>query len=599
MTFTVDDYEKAIARIFDQQGHVIGTGFLVAPGYVMTCAHVVLQSIGVEQEAFPTYGEKPQEHIFLDFHVLASGQKIEAQVVAWLPYRLDSGDVVALKLLTPEPNGAKPIPLKEVLREEVKEDQHFVYGFGKSDQGGRSDAYKPKANVAGGRFQLCRFDNPDEETIKPGFSGAPVWNDRQKYVIGMVATAIVAKEEQKSTAYAIPTKELGSVLKKIYAFTLYDVLKQSLEACDNEAEKQKLQSVIETVLRRCNPNGSDCTWQEQLENLSDDRASVNGWEIEGCLVRFAMILARMDDTPGQTYDRLKDWVEWRSFNFPDLLDRATREMKQQKIPSSNVCQHLMVVVDPEEGSTTNCRVSMWAIADRESYDLRNPPQPFVHEETKTLSELPEFIRTKLRKKYRKEPVATIHLFVPRDLLCSDLEMVPIGTMKEVLGGEFPFVMRTNLKSHPIGYHYYDDWNEKWENLENSWETQTRKIFKKVDCSPLSDTDSDRITDLMATLEPLSAVMLEKCSSFKDLFGLIVDENDRALPVALWSRDPRFDNTLPTLLDCIVKTFPHRIQQERKKAKSPTKEVLMGHHLSLMWEDPKILPPDMQFDPEAC
>jgi Trypsin-like peptidase domain len=111
MTFSVDDYERAIARIFDRNNNVIGTGFLVAPGYVLTCAHVVLQAIGIEKDKFADYQGQPQEYISLDFHVLASGQEIKAQVVDWLPYSLHTGDVAVLKLLTPEPIKVKPIPL--------------------------------------------------------------------------------------------------------------------------------------------------------------------------------------------------------------------------------------------------------------------------------------------------------------------------------------------------------------------------------------------------------------------------------------------------------------------------------------------------------
>ena len=36
MTFGVYEYQKAIVRILDAQGNVVGTGFLVAPGYVLT-----------------------------------------------------------------------------------------------------------------------------------------------------------------------------------------------------------------------------------------------------------------------------------------------------------------------------------------------------------------------------------------------------------------------------------------------------------------------------------------------------------------------------------------------------------------------------------
>ncbi|HEY9628106.1 MAG TPA: trypsin-like peptidase domain-containing protein [Coleofasciculaceae cyanobacterium] len=592
MTFSVDDYERAIARIFDNQGHVIGTGFLVAPGYVLTCAHVVLQAIGIAKEKFAEYEEQPQR-ISLDFHVLASGQPIEADVVAWLPYSLESGDVAVLKLRTSEPEGAKPIPLDEVSRAEVENDEHSAYGFG-NNVGGRSDAYRPKTTVAGGRFQLCKVGDANDETIQPGFSGSPVWNGARKRVIGMVATAFVPKDEQKSKAYVIPTKELRPVLKQVDALYLHDVLAQSLEACGSADEKERLQIAIAATLRRCNPSGGDRPWQAQLVDLSIDRAPTLGWEVEGRLVHFAVMLARMDDTPPHTSEQIEAWVERCGFRFSDLFVRIDREMKQQKVPSSNICQHLMVAVEPKETSADQLRVTLWVVPDRETYDPRNPPLPLVSEQNVAIAELPGFIRKQIRKRLRRTPTPTIHLFVPRSLFNCDVEMQPSSKLGAVLGGEYPFVLRTNLKTHPIGSYYYDDWHEKWEQLEKSYEDKTCEVFKPINCAL-----PDRA--LIAELETINAAMLVECNSVSELFELIADET--ALPVALWSRNPQFQDGLADVLDCVVKRLPHRIQQERGTARNstvnPEANPLLGHHLSLIWEDPKIVPPDMQFDPEAC
>jgi hypothetical protein len=591
MTLSVDDYEKAIARISDNQGHAIGTGFLVAPGYVLTCAHVVLQAIGITKEKFAEYEGQPQDCVSLDFHLLKSGS-IQAKVVAWLPFspKMESGDVAVLKLLTSEPSEAKPIPLVEVLRAEVEKDQHSIYGFGKSKFGGRSDAYRPKTTVAGGRFQLCKFGDPNDETIKPGFSGAPVWNEARQCIIGMVATAVVAKDEQQSTAYAIPTRELQPVLKQVDAFYLHDVLMLSLEACSSEGEKHRLEIAIDTTLQRCNPNGGERPWQVQLIDLSVDRAPTAGWESEGRLVHFAMILARMDDTPSHTYEKLKNWVEQRcNLSFPTLLDRITLEMKQQQVSSSSECQHLMVAVEPVETSMDELRVSLWAVPDRETYNPNNPPRPIVSEKVLPRQELPAFLREQIRQKLRKKPIPTIHLFVPRTLFGCDVEMLPSSKLGTVLGSEYPFVVRTNLKTHPIGYYYYDDWNEKWEQVEKAFENKTHEEVKPINCSLPEE-------DLIVELKTICAAMLEECESVGEFFELVSEET--ALPVVLWSRNSQFQSQMPNVLDCIVRNLPDRIRQERDTAWKSKVKPLLGHHLSLVWEDPKIVPPDMQFDPEA-
>jgi hypothetical protein len=51
-----------------------------------------------------------------------------------------------------------------------------------------------------------------------------------------------------------------------------------------------------------------------------------------------------------------------------LLERMTRQMKQQKVPSGNVYEHLMVAVERVETSLDELRVSVWAIPDRETYN---------------------------------------------------------------------------------------------------------------------------------------------------------------------------------------------------------------------------------------
>ncbi len=591
MTFSVGDYEKAIARIFDSQSNVIGTGFLVAPGYVLTCAHVVLQAIGIEKKQFAEHQEKPQELISLEFPILASGQRIQAEVIEWLPYSLESGDVAVLKLRSAEPEGARAIPLAVVSAAEVEKNDHFVYGFG-NNLGGRSDAYRPKTTVAGARFQLCKVGDPNDETIQAGFSGAPVWNQVRQCVIGMVATAVVVtKDEQKSKAYAIPTQELQVVLKKIDAFCLHDLLEKSLEDCSNDDENHRLRIGIAATLQHCNPNGSDRPWLEQLKDLSSDRAPVSGWETEGRLVHFAMMLAWKTDTPPHTYTAIKTWIEQqRCLEFSTLLDRITLQMKQQKISSSSECQHLMVDVEPIETSTDELRVSLWAIPDRETYNPNNPPKALVAETVLSRQDLPAFLRGQIRQKLRKKPIPTIHLFVPRSLFDCDFEMVPSNRIGAVLGSEYPFVIRTNLKSHPIGYYYYDDWIEKWEQLENAFDNQLCHEVKAIDCS-LPETE------LIQELKNLYAAVLQWSNAVGELFDLVAEET--ALPVAIWCRESAMQDQLTGVLDCIVKQLPDRVRQERDAAFKSNVKSLLGQHLSLVWEDPKIVPPDMQFDPEAC
>jgi len=592
MTLSVDDYEKAIARIFDAQGHVIGTGFLVEPGYVLTCAHVVLQAIGIAKEQYAKYERQPQELITLDFHVLAGGQQIKAEVVDWLPYSVESGDVAVLRLNDSAPEGVKPVPLVTVNRAEVEHEHHSVYGFGRSASGGRSDAYRPKANVAQGRFQLCKVGDPNDETIKPGFSGAPVWNETRSCVIGMVATAVVAQNDQQSLAYAIPTQTLHPLLKRLKALTLHDVLQQGLRNCANEDDCYRLNGAVEAALQKCNPNSADRSWLTQLHELASDRPPKTGWESEGHLIYFAVMLAWMQDTPNRVYDQIKDWVEQSNGKFAELLERLTRDMRERQVSPSKTYKHLIVTVEPVETSNQNedeLRISIWAIAEPVPSPTKTQP-PLLQDEICTLQTLPQKIRDLIRTRLGKI-TPLIHLFLPRSQFNHGVEMEPSGRLT-TLGSEYSCVLRTNPNTCPsVRTKYYkDDLLEKWNKLQDFLESRSKNVLSTVNCQQPEDK-------LFEALESTCAALLKNCDDPGDWFDMVSEEV--ALPVALWSRDLKYQDTLEEVLDCCLKTLPERIRQARHEARRAIKTETIGHHLSLVWEDPNIVPPDMQFDPEAC
>ncbi len=632
ITFSVTDYERATVRILridrsnqsnqpDQQ-HVIGTGYLVAPRYVVTCAHVVLQALGIRKSDFESHQICPKQTIWLNFHILAVEQNIEAQIIDWVPYSIEKGDIAGLKLLAPPPTDAKPIPLMDVSLESVKNDSHFVYGFG-APQGGRSDAYRPKTPVADGRWQLCKHDQPNDETIRAGYSGAPLWNDRMNGVLGMVATAIAKDDDDKppdyslkSTAYAIPTSKLRPTLNRIAAYWLEDVLEQCLQSMADESDRNQLNAIINTVLRQCNPDGFDAARLQQLIALSVDRSPLAGWETEGRLVQFVITLALLDETPTETYDRLKQWVEGQSFAFSELIERQVRASKQREPESLDSCEYLMVAINPDSSGTNQLRISIWAIARRETYNPNCPPQPLVLEQSCTSSDVPQLVRQTIRDKLGKKTPA-VHLFVSRKLLDQGLESIPISR-RGGLGSEYPLVLRTNLTLHPINRYYYEDWNEKWETIEGEQSRKTCDVLQAVDGS-LPDYD------LLDYLEEISMARLEKCASVPDLLDSIAAEGI-ALPILLWSREPSIQDKLTDVLDCTLQRFPSRLREERESAyrqqrdrqsQQPTSQtptsadnteheadpgtergeapLLLGHYISLMWEDPKIVPPDMIFN----
>ena len=77
-------FKRSLARIFHSNGTVVGAGFAIAPGYLITCAHVVTAALNLPADS----QDSPQQPIELEFLLAAQGERVTGQVVAWLPYKV-------------------------------------------------------------------------------------------------------------------------------------------------------------------------------------------------------------------------------------------------------------------------------------------------------------------------------------------------------------------------------------------------------------------------------------------------------------------------------------------------------------------------------
>ncbi len=579
-SITQENYVQSIARIFDSKGNAIGTGFLVAPGYVLTCAHVVLQAIGIDKKEFASYEEVPKEFINLDFPVLANGDKIKTKVVAWLPYSVSQGDVAGLKLLQVEPSNAKPIPLIQVGWSDIENDEHSVYGFG-NENGEQSNAYKLKTASAGGRFQFYKAGNPNDETIEGGFSGAPVWNEQRHCIIGMMATARITKVEQKNKAYAIPKKELDCVLKKLSVYSLCDLIENHIQQLPNN-QKQKLNNAIATAFFLSDSgivyNEKD-SLQESLISLS--QLGGRGWKEVDRLTQFAIFLAIMDIGSGQLYRQLKTWVEYQGINFDLWQTRAMEEKHKRNISSAYAPKHLLVEVSPVEESTqlNKARITIWPIGDRDAFDASEPLKPLVAEEIKPVDDIPVLIEDTVRNTRFAQGI--IHLFLPWEWFDRDFDAYPLDE-ECTLGSEYKLVIRTNFNTCPIDIQYQENWEIKWNFFETKMHSAAHQTFIFVDCSE----------KVIRAVKPIEAAIFKNRTgkSAGQLFQRISKRT--ALPVALWSRRDDLSEHIDSLLSCNSFCLCEQIKEVRGAAAGDENKDLLGHHLSLVWDDPKILPPTM-------
>jgi hypothetical protein len=185
---------KSIVRIVSNRR--IGTGFVVADdGLIATCAHVL--------------GPSRPEKALVVFE--ADGVQREATVLAESWRGVDTEDVALLQLCGTLPPGVQPLPLGSSHGIEG----HPLVTFGYPEAGevegvrgtGTILGYGAKTRAGHPLLQLRSSE------ITEGFSGAPVWDEVRRRVIGMVVIAAQTDPLGKlgDTAFATPTETLRAI----------------------------------------------------------------------------------------------------------------------------------------------------------------------------------------------------------------------------------------------------------------------------------------------------------------------------------------------------------------------------------------------------
>ncbi|MEI6444981.1 MAG: AAA-like domain-containing protein [Nostocales cyanobacterium ELA583] len=194
--------ESSVVRIYSNSGKVVGAGFLVSQKYILTCAHVVADALGIARNT----AEMPNAEIRLDFPLLAAKQLFTAKIVFWRPVNPGefAEDIAALELETSPPNTAQPARL--VASEELWGHPFRVLGFPKNQPNGVWAAGEIRAGLANGWVQLEDIKQQGY-ALEPGFSGAPIWDEQLQGVAGMAVAAEMERAAAKA-AFIIPTQVL-------------------------------------------------------------------------------------------------------------------------------------------------------------------------------------------------------------------------------------------------------------------------------------------------------------------------------------------------------------------------------------------------------
>jgi WD40 repeat protein len=192
--------EAGIVRVLGGEGQVLGGGFLAGPEEVVTCAHVVAQALGLPDGERPS----PDAEVWLDFPLVALGEKVAARVAVWqAPQPDNTGDIAGLSLAGQAPAGVKATRL--VIADDLWSHRFRLFGFPAHHDQGVWVSGRLRGRQAAGWVQM-EDSTAIGYRVEPGFSGTPVWDDELDGVVGMAVAAEARPEVHAS--YLIPASTL-------------------------------------------------------------------------------------------------------------------------------------------------------------------------------------------------------------------------------------------------------------------------------------------------------------------------------------------------------------------------------------------------------
>ena len=186
-----EQHTACMARIRGANHQPVGAGFLAAPGLVITCAHVVADALGLSEEI----KTPPSAEIQMDFPFAEKKRVYNARVLCW---NWDE-DIAGLEFDQDHTDRINPPRL--ILGLGIQSHHFETFGYPKGRSAGVWSTGVFRQQNTRGWIQM-ESDTIAGYSVKPGFSGASVWDTDLESVVGIVA--IADTDSNVRAAFAIP-----------------------------------------------------------------------------------------------------------------------------------------------------------------------------------------------------------------------------------------------------------------------------------------------------------------------------------------------------------------------------------------------------------
>ncbi|MBW4473577.1 MAG: hypothetical protein KME45_24855 [Stenomitos rutilans HA7619-LM2] len=303
---------------------------------------------------------------------------------------------------------------------------------------------------------------------------------------------------------------------------------------------------------------------------------------------------------------LQHWGEEQlGQGWTDLLEQVEQQQSQHGQQAQSAL--LIAISRGDEASTqsqaeTYYQIKAWLIHDTQDYQThRQGISPIIvagmtgdetYAQEALPDELPKLISQFLvESSHLFDSDPELHICLPVELMNHAIDLWKLdddGPVKPMLGRRYKVVLRCTER-WSRSYRQEKIWKQKWDRQKSFLENFACDAFIAGDDNNLEDLYYDLLEETVVGLKVKQA---PTCVGTNSLFGVLLQTGT---PIAIWGRtnlkSTTNDTELTRILNaCCLKNLLHTVQEERQRARKVSPEAHIGHHLSLLWDDPYLVPP---------
>jgi hypothetical protein len=311
---------------------------------------------------------------------------------------------------------------------------------------------------------------------------------------------------------------------------------------------------------------------------------------------------------GREYCKDRDWLN---------LYAQIQESQDKRLENAQPAI-VITITRSDEASTqsqdgeTYYQIESWLIEDMETYQTKktgfhsllaagspdNAPCLLEEMLLNITHLLDRLISKQVKHCQGCEHYPQIHVFLPIELMHLGVDVWSIDSTSNranYLGHDY-LVFIHCANRYDGNYRKMPSWKRLWKRHQDLLQESALNVFVEGHDNDLDElmeilddaVKSDRIVGLQVTDAPV------------DTENLVYELLDHGLPIAIWSRTNLEEaahqaQVKELLAACCLETLPSKVKDKRaetRRTRNPLnqKEVHIGHHLSLLWDDPHFYPP---------